>query len=298
MAKPGTEPAARARRARTLVTAFPQAAQPLDFYARLVDLQGAVVAAHPHVLRLPASFQDALDPEAAADAVPSLLQGLVLIAPPPVASAATAMLQEGHADWRHLVHTCWSGGREEPQLRLFIAEALLQPFAERAASESAAAGGRDSGPGARDSGGHGDSGSGARDSKTDVGADFRWPELPNDGACRICGDRPVVAVLREEAHGARRSLVCGFCLTERPAPRIACLHCGETQFDKLNVYRAEAFPGVRVDACDTCRTYLKTVDLTLDATAIPVVDDIASVALDLWAREQGYQRLRPNLLRL
>ena len=291
MAKPGTEPAACALRARTLARTLPQAAEPLDFYARLVDLQRAVVAAHPSVLRLPASFRDALDAEAAADAMPTLLKGLVAISRPPVASAAAAMLEESHADWRHLVHTYWTGERDGESLRLFIAEALLQPFAESAASNAGAAGDRDSG-------GEGDSGSGARDSRTDVEAAFRRPGLPNDGACRICGDRPVVAVLREEAHGARRSLVCGFCLTERLAPRIACLHCGETQFDKLSVYRAEEFPGVRVDACDTCRTYLKTVDLTRDATAIPVVEDIASVALDLWAREQGYQRLRPNLLRL
>jgi formate dehydrogenase maturation protein FdhE len=29
-----------------------------------------------------------------------------------------------------------------------------------------------------------------------------------------------------------------------------------------------------------------------------VVDDLATLPLDLWAREQGYQRIRPNLLRL
>jgi formate dehydrogenase maturation protein FdhE len=28
------------------------------------------------------------------------------------------------------------------------------------------------------------------------------------------------------------------------------------------------------------------------------VDDLASLSLDLWARSQGYERLRPNLLRV
>jgi FdhE protein len=53
-----------------------------------------------------------------------------------------------------------------------------------------------------------------------------------------------------------------------------------------------------VDACDSCRRYVKTIDLTRDGTAVPIVDDIATLTLDLWARGQGYERLRPNLLRL
>jgi FdhE protein len=54
---------------------------------------------------------------------------------------------------------------------------------------------------------------------------------------------------------------------------------------------------VRIEACDNCKRYLKTIDLTKDGHAVPIVDDIASVSLDLWAAEQGYSRLRANLLR-
>jgi len=32
--------------------------------------------------------------------------------------------------------------------------------------------------------------------------------------------------------------------------------------------------------------------------AVPTVDDLASLPLDLWARDRGYQRLYPNLLRI
>ena len=42
----------------------------------------------------------------------------------------------------------------------------------------------------------------------------------------------------------------------------------------------------------------ETIDLTKDGLAVPIVDDIATVSLDLWAHERGYERLRPNLLRL
>jgi FdhE protein len=55
---------------------------------------------------------------------------------------------------------------------------------------------------------------------------------------------------------------------------------------------------VRIEACDTCRTYLKTVDLSKDGLAVPLVDDLASLPLDLWARAEGYARLKANLLRL
>ena len=107
-----------------------------------------------------------------------------------------------------------------------------------------------------------------------------------------------MATLREQAHGARRSLVCGFCLTEWPMPRIVCPACGEHDFDALFVYRADEFPAVRLDACDSCDTYIKTIDLTADGAAIHIVDDLATLPTDLWAAGNGYRKLRPNLLRL
>jgi FdhE protein len=117
-------------------------------------------------------------------------------------------------------------------------------------------------------------------------------------SCPICGSAPVVGVLREEGHGARRRLVCGLCLTEWDYVRVACVKCDERRFEALPVFSAEQFPHARVDACDACRSYLKTIDATKDGRAIPVVDDLATVALDLWAREQGYSRVRASLLRI
>jgi FdhE protein len=105
-------------------------------------------------------------------------------------------------------------------------------------------------------------------------------------------------VLREEGHGAKRTLLCALCLTEREYPRVVCPSCGEQDFDALPVYTADQFNYVRIDACDRCRSYLKTIDLTKDGLAVPIVDDIASLSLDLWARDRGYVRLRVNLLDL
>jgi FdhE protein len=109
---------------------------------------------------------------------------------------------------------------------------------------------------------------------------------------------PMVSLLREAGHGSRRSNVCGACLAEAPAPRLGCLACGETRVEVLPVFRTDAMDPARIDACDTCRSYVKTIDLTRDGSACPIADDLASVSLDLWARGQGYHRVRPNLLRL
>jgi FdhE protein len=64
----------------------------------------------------------------------------------------------------------------------------------------------------------------------------------------------------------------------------------------LPVYVAEQFPQVRVEACETCKFYLQTVDLTKDGSAVPLVDDLAAIPLTLWAHQHGYSRLQPNLL--
>jgi formate dehydrogenase maturation protein FdhE len=39
-----------------------------------------------------------------------------------------------------------------------------------------------------------------------------------------------------------------------------------------------------VDACDSCRRYLKNVDLVRLGLAVPLVDEIAAAALDAWVK--------------
>jgi FdhE protein len=115
--------------------------------------------------------------------------------------------------------------------------------------------------------------------------------------CSHC-KTPVVSVLREAAHGSRRWHVCGACLTESAASRLGCAACGEQRVEALPIFRSDATDPARIDACETCRVYVKTIDLTRDGSACAIADDVASVTLDLWARDRGYHRQRPNLLRL
>ena len=94
--------------------------------------------------------------------------------------------------------------------------------------------------------------------------------------CPFCGSKPLVGVLRPEGEGAKRSLVCSFCYTEWDYVRIACPACEESRDEKMCIYTAAKFELIRVEACETCKTYIKTVDLTKSGLAIPEVDELAS----------------------
>jgi len=117
------------------------------------------------------------------------------------------------------------------------------------------------------------------------------------GACPRCGGPPWIAWRRSGSgdEAAQRLLGCGVCGTERPLGRIACAACGQTEPTKLAVFQTERHPAVRIEACDACLHYVKSIDLTTDGRAIPEVDDLCSLSLDLWAAEQGYERLEPSL---
>lgn len=114
------------------------------------------------------------------------------------------------------------------------------------------------------------------------------------GRCPFCSGAPLVGVLRESGDSAERSMVCELCLSEWSVPRVACVECGETKPGLLPRYTADQIPHVHVEACDRCKTYVKVVDLTIDGEAVPIVDDLATLALDMVAREKGYSRPVPN----
>lgn len=118
----------------------------------------------------------------------------------------------------------------------------------------------------------------------------------NSSFCPLCNRQPVCSILRPLGDGGRRNLFCGFCLTEWEFRRIVCPGCGQEDNAKLPVYTAEAFPHIRVECCDACQTYIKSIDMTKAGLAEPIVDELAAIPLDLWAQERGYRKLRPNLL--
>jgi len=121
-----------------------------------------------------------------------------------------------------------------------------------------------------------------------------------DSPCRCpgCGERPQAAVLRGEGDGAKRWLVCSLCSSEWEFRRVLCPSCGEEDHTRLPVYTAARFHHVRVEACDRCNSYIKSIDMTKNGLAIPCVDELATLPLDLWAEETGYNKLQRNIVGL
>jgi FdhE protein len=77
-----------------------------------------------------------------------------------------------------------------------------------------------------------------------------------------------------------------------------CAACGEEQPTHLGYFQSDEYPHVRIETCDSCKRYIKGVDLTRLGLAEPLVDDVATAALDLWAVEKGYTKIELNLVGL
>ncbi len=159
------------------------------------------------------------------------------------------------AELRRLLSDCWEGSLPEDW---FFGRALVAPFAEALAARGS--------------------------------VDPQW----TGSHCPFCGARPGLAILRGQGDGGKRSLQCSLCSSEWHFRRILCPNCGEENKDKLPVYVAQEFEHVRVEACESCQCYIKAVDLTTNGRAVPAVDEIATLALNIWAEDHGYTKIAPN----
>jgi len=120
-----------------------------------------------------------------------------------------------------------------------------------------------------------------------IPADLPWEK----GVCPICGSPP--AMSRLEAEG-RRYLFCSFCWHRWPARRTGCPFCGNSAAERLSTLLIESEPEYRIDACESCRSYLKTLDSReLARISYPALEHIATLHLDLKALEAGYQSALP-----
>jgi FdhE protein len=120
------------------------------------------------------------------------------------------------------------------------------------------------------------------------------------GTCVFCGSGAWIASRRippgpGTGEGALRMLHCALCAFTWQVGRIRCPSCGEEDPEKLPFFTAPQHIGVRVEACESCKRYVKSVDLSLDARRIPEIDELVSLSMDLWATEQGYSRMEPGL---
>lgn len=257
----------RISRAEALFDRYPFAQEVLRFYREVLLFQKDLYyrLAPLGEEEAPSTARPKLRLDLLLPLFPPFLSIIAEIGPSALASSAGDLASQPAEAWEVLLHTFWEEGRlpdgqEAVHPLLFFPKAFLQPYGERLAEGWKRSGDR-----------------------------------RVTSSCPFCGGRPQVGALRGAGEGAEFFLVCSLCAIEWPFERIVCPACGEREPKKLPYYQAEEFPHLRVGACDTCRRYLKSVDLTKDGRAVPVVDELASIPLDLWAGEQGYQKLEPNL---
>ena len=262
---------ARIKRAELLSARHPFAAKILDFYAHVARFQKDFYEQLPkHWGKQPIAPPDGdlrteLNLPVVLNSFGAFLSLIESNAPGPLAARARQLRMQGETRCAQLLTEYWKAGLLESssvdQLDEFLARAFFQPYGEF------------------------------------IVAAMLPPVLPMTVCrCPRCNALPLLGVLRPEGDGGKRFLQCAFCSQEWEFRRILCAHCGEEKESQLPVYVAEAFPHIRVECCDTCKRYLRTIDLTRDGNAIPMVDDLAAIPLRLWADENGYERIQDNLL--
>jgi FdhE protein len=128
-------------------------------------------------------------------------------------------------------------------------------------------------------------------------AQYLDEEVPWDkGYCPICGNLPALSIFREEG---KRFLMCSFCSHEWACNRIFCPFCENREQKTLHYFFSEAEKGYRVDVCDRCQKYIKTIDTReMEHPVYPFVEQISTLHLDMMAQEKGLESGLPLWLQI
>lgn len=277
MSRPGvtaTSPwVPRRRRAEVLRDRYPFAAEVLTLYLALLDVWeeawGAAREEPPEV--------GALAGWAAARVLPRIVEATARAGPEPLAAASRTLLEERTASEPL---AAWLAGEELSPVQRYLARASL-----RAPIEALDA------PPTRD------------------------PSPTEARRCPRCGGPPQLSFHAHSDDGlvtGHRHLVCAHCWASWSYAASACASCGETAGARRTVYEerrerpvvgrgdsgasALTFPHLRIEGCESCKRYLIDVDLGRDARAVPEVDELAALPLDLYAAERGLTKITPNLM--
>ncbi len=111
-----------------------------------------------------------------------------------------------------------------------------------------------------------------------------------EGYCPVCGAWPTLAEFRGLER--KRWLRCGRCATGWEMAWLRCPFCGETQHTNLGYLAPEAVETTRkVEVCDSCKGYVKAEPTVRPLAPWEIVlDDLATVPLELAALDRGYHR--------
>ncbi|HEV2063839.1 MAG TPA: formate dehydrogenase accessory protein FdhE [Thermoanaerobaculia bacterium] len=259
--KAASELERRAARAELLLRGAPAAEAPLAFAAGLYRAQASLAAAleAAHVGN-PLSGHLDRDVERFFDRTREVLRFAAESGPRELAEQARAQLGDDAATAHARLAVYWAGDR--PTEEDYLSRALLRPYVEVLRAVNATP-----------------------------------DRVHRHGRCPFCGGAPWVSARRDGStmEGARRMLACSLCGGEWLFGRILCPACFEEDPGKLPSFKSDVHPTVRIEVCDVCKRYIKSLDLSEDARPVPEVDDLVSIAMDLWAIEQGFTRIEPGL---
>jgi FdhE protein len=105
--------------------------------------------------------------------------------------------------------------------------------------------------------------------------------------CPFCGSKPTMASLSKSG---KKHLYCGTCGQQWAYPRIKCPFCENDDQESLGYFQVEKDEGYRVNFCNKCERYIKTVDKrALEETASLDIEDLATLELDLLASKEGFK---------
>ena len=267
--------AARSRRAEELRERHPFAADLLNLYLALLPVQ-------EEAWRRAREFAppaDELARWAAINVLPAVVEATAAAGPAALREAARERLAEGAEE----MLAAWLAGAELEPVDRYLARASVAPVLE------------------------------ALEDCTDAAC-----SAVEDGAdgslCPCCGGLPqlsCVVATGESLVSGRRNLLCARCASTWDYTRSACPACGESNESRLLVYTERwsgpvsvdgngagpaVFPHLRIAGCETCRRYLIEVDIAQDTGAVPEVDELAALPLDLYAADQGLTKVTPNLM--
>jgi len=249
----------RRDRARELGARLDFVEQPLRLYVALVDAQER--ASERAFASRPSATE--LAAFVVRDALPGIMEATVAAGPERLREAALVRFHEG--DLEGIVEA-WLAGDDQSGTDTFLARASAAPVLE---------------------------------ALPDLAAALR-PDETDDRHCPQCGGLPQLAVFGETGEAlltSPRNLLCSRCSNQWVLSRMTCASCGETSGAKMPILSdVDLFPHLRIDACEICRRYLITVDQRKDPRAVPVVDELAALPLDLVAAERGYTKIARNLM--
>ena len=115
------------------------------------------------------------------------------------------------------------------------------------------------------------------------------------GSCPVCGSHPAIErLIREDG---KRMLRCSLCGTEWYFKRIMCPFCSNEDHNSLRFFVVEEETpteksAFRVDVCDKCKIYIKTLDeRKLPESAKPdlFLENLNTIYLDILAQKDGFE---------